>query len=354
MRLDPYGTFTFIPAMVCLLLAIQWGGTTYAWDNARIIVLLVLFAILLVVWGIIETKTPDTATVPPRIAGQRSVAFAFLYTLCIGGSMITLVYFLAIWFQAIKGVTPLKSGIMTIPLVIPNVIGAIAAGKLVGILGYYKPFMVASSALLAIGNGLITTFNTHTNHAKWIGYLVIVGLGQGMGMQQGVLAAQAVLSDRDAAVGSAMIMLAMTLGGAIFVAVGQSVFTNHLAGLVENIPGINKELIINTGAAEIRKVVTDPGQLHAVIAAYNSAVNSAFEVVLAISCLSMIGAVGVEMKNIKSKKTQARNKMATGASTPSGEEDTVEKGEAAVTGISPPTAEEEKKPENLKDGEVKV
>ena len=338
--------------MVCLLLAVQWGGTNYAWDNARIIALLVLFAVLFIIWSIIETKTPDTATVPPRIACQRSVAFAFLFTFCIGGTLITLVYFLPIWFQAIKGVTPLKSGYMTTPLVIPQVIGAVAAGKLVGTFGYYKPFMIASGALLAIGCGLITTFNTHTNHAKWIGYQVFVGLGMGFGMQQGVLATQTVLSDRDAKVGSSMIMLALTLGGTIFLAIGQSVFTNHLAQLVSNIPGINKELIINTGAAEIRKVITDPAQLHAVIEAYDSAVNSAFKVVLAVSCLAMVGAVGVEMKSVKHKKNQAGNKAAKAAATAPGQEGKLEKGEAAVTGTSTPTAEEETKLESLEDGKV--
>ena len=35
--LDPVGNFIFVPAIICLLLALQWGGVQYAWSNARII-----------------------------------------------------------------------------------------------------------------------------------------------------------------------------------------------------------------------------------------------------------------------------------------------------------------------------
>lgn len=41
------GTLSFIPAIVSLLLALQWGGSKYAWNDGRIIALFVLFGILI-------------------------------------------------------------------------------------------------------------------------------------------------------------------------------------------------------------------------------------------------------------------------------------------------------------------
>src|ERR1700760_1547865 len=45
-QLDPLGNLVFFPGIVCLVLALQWGGTTYSWRNARIIVLLILCGVL--------------------------------------------------------------------------------------------------------------------------------------------------------------------------------------------------------------------------------------------------------------------------------------------------------------------
>ncbi|KAJ7130999.1 hypothetical protein C8R44DRAFT_871546 [Mycena epipterygia] len=40
-QFDPWGTLVFIPAIICLLLSLQWGGSQYSWGNGRIIALLV-------------------------------------------------------------------------------------------------------------------------------------------------------------------------------------------------------------------------------------------------------------------------------------------------------------------------
>lgn len=46
LSLDPLGLVTFMPSIICVLLALRWGGTTYAWSSWRIILLLVLFPLL--------------------------------------------------------------------------------------------------------------------------------------------------------------------------------------------------------------------------------------------------------------------------------------------------------------------
>lgn len=49
-RFDLIGTLILIPWIICLLLALQWGGSQYSWNSWRIILLLVLFAVLFVIW----------------------------------------------------------------------------------------------------------------------------------------------------------------------------------------------------------------------------------------------------------------------------------------------------------------
>ncbi len=48
-----------IVALVPMLLAFTWGGRNYGWNSIQIIGLLVFSVIMLVVFGIIETKVKD-------------------------------------------------------------------------------------------------------------------------------------------------------------------------------------------------------------------------------------------------------------------------------------------------------
>jgi hypothetical protein len=121
-QLDPIGTLFFMPGVICLLLALQWGGSTYAWHSTRIVALFVLAGILLLSFIAIQIYKQENATVSPRIIMQRSIASGFYYAFCIGSAMMILVYFIAIWFQAIEDISAYKSGIRMIPLVLALVI----------------------------------------------------------------------------------------------------------------------------------------------------------------------------------------------------------------------------------------
>lgn len=61
---------------------------------------------------------------------------------------------------------------MNLPAILGLVIVSMLAGGLVTYFGYYTPFMLLSSVLMAIGAGLLSTFETTTGHAAWIGYQV--------------------------------------------------------------------------------------------------------------------------------------------------------------------------------------
>ena len=324
-QLDPIGTVVFISSIVCLLLALQWGGSTYPWKDGRIIALLVLFAVLISVFIAIQHWKQETATVPPRIIQKRSIAAGMWSQFCVGSSMLTMVYYVPIWFQAIKGVSAIRSGIDTLPMIMSLVVASIMAGALVQRLGYYVPFMIANGIIMSIGAGLITTFTPSTNHPKWIGYQIIFGFGLGLGMQQANLAAQAVLSRRDASTGIALIMFCQQLGGAVFVSIGQNVFSNELIRGLRPISGINPATVVKTGATEIRNVV-DVRFLSQVRAAYNGALTKTFTAALAMAALSIIGALCMEWKNIKKVKQGPPGGVPAGPDRPGPDE--AEKGQA--------------------------
>ena len=228
--LDPLGTLIFIPCVVSCLLALQWGGSQYPWNDARIIVLFIISGLLLITWAGIQVWMGNDATVPLHIASQRSIIAGIWWEVCLSAVLYTLAYFLPIWFQAIKGASAWKSGVMLIPLLLGMIVTSIVTSILVTVFGYYVPAMIASSIFVSIGAGLLTTFQTTTGHSKWIGYQILLGAGLGMGMQQPLICVQTVLKLQDVPVGSSLLLLMQSLGGCIFLAVADNAFLNQLIG----------------------------------------------------------------------------------------------------------------------------
>lgn len=304
-QLDGLGIFFFLPAVICLLLALQWGGSTYEWGSGRIIALLVLAGLLAAAFVAVQILRPDTATIPPRIFFQRSIMAGFYSTICVGASMMIFVYYLPVWFQAIENVSAVDSGIRLLPLVLSMVVASIMSGALTARIGYYTPFIIFGVVLLSIGAGLLTTLQVDTSEGRWLGFQIIYGFGMGCSFQAPNLAAQTVLPTRDVPVGTSLMIFSQLLGGAIFTSVGSNLLTSELLTRTAGIAGVTPEQILSSGATQL--VATVPaGSLPAVLSAYNESLRVVFRVGLIMTCLTIFGALSLEWRSVKSKKKAAQ------------------------------------------------
>ncbi|KAL9038867.1 MAG: hypothetical protein Q9214_005111 [Letrouitia sp. 1 TL-2023] len=299
-QLDALGTSLLVPGVVCLLLALQWGGQTYAWSNGRIIALLTLMGVLLIAFVPVQIFLPTTATLPPRLFKQRSVVAGFWQTICVGSGNYIFVYFLPVWFQSIKGVSAVQSGIRLLPLMLSIVVGSIAGGVTTPKFGYYTPFAILGSCIMSVGAGLLTTLQVNTGEGKWIGYQVVYGIGLGLCFQVPNLAAQTVLPKNDVPIGLALMLFGQLLGAAVFVAVGENVLGNQLVKKLSGTPGFDSNLVTSSGATSIIDSLP-ADQRDTVLVAYNEALRKVFQVGLIISCLTVLGAVSLEWKSILKK-----------------------------------------------------
>ncbi|KAK5217450.1 hypothetical protein LTR72_009567 [Exophiala xenobiotica] len=300
-RVDIPGTLVFIPCIVCLLLALQWGGQKYAWSDGRIIALFVVFGVLLAVFIAIQIWRQEAATVPPRIMKMRTIAAAMFYAFCLGASFMLIVYYISIWFQAIKGDSAIRSGISTLPFILALVVASMLSGVFVTKIGYYMPSIIAGGILTPIGAGLFTMFTTHTAHPMWIGVQVLYGFGVGLGLQQTNIAAQAVLDKKDQPTGVSVVFFGQGLGGTISVAMGQNILDNKLISGLSGVNGIKPQDIATTGATDLRNVFTAE-QLPMVLKVYNHSLVVVFYVGLAFALCALMGGVFMEWKSVKKPK----------------------------------------------------
>lgn len=299
---DPIGTVVFMPAIVCLLLALQWGGTTYAWNSGRVIALFVVFAVLIAIFLFIQWRQQDNATVPPRVMKMRTVWSGSVFAAATGAAFFSGIYFLPLWFQAVKGSSAVDSGIMNLPTLISVVLFSLVAGVIVSLVGYYTPFMLIGTVLMSVGYGLISTFKPDTGSGVWIGYQILAGAGVGFGMQQPLMAVQAVLNDKDLPTGTAVVVFTQTLGGSLFVSVSQNVFSNKLVEYVHDYaPGLDPATVLSAGATGVQKVI--PSEfLDGVTLAYNDALMQTFLVSAALAATTIVGSGFMEWRSVKGKK----------------------------------------------------
>jgi hypothetical protein len=304
LNLDPLGTLLFMPSIVSLLLALEWGSTRQHWDDPDIIVLLATFGVLFTAflgWQYATRKT--TATVPSRILRQRSVACGCVSQFGVGAAMLTCALYVPLWFQAIKGDDAMQSGIRTIPLVLSVVVGAIVSGAAVQKIGYYTPFMITGSIMLSVGTGLLTTWSVRSTKGAWIGYQAVLGIGVGFTMQHPNLAIQIALPREDVPTGTALLSLFQTLGGALFASVGQNLFLKNFLGRLKTIEGIHIERVLKAGATELKSRVSGKN-LSQVLDAYNFALTQGpFMVCLIVACFTVPAALGMEWLSVKGKDT---------------------------------------------------
>jgi hypothetical protein len=279
-----------------------------------VIILLVLAGLLLLGFAMVQVFLPKTATIPPRIFMQRSIAAGFFATLCIGSQMMIFsefpsnlisqiftnsgpAYYLPIWFQAIQGVSAVDSGFRILPTVLSVVVASLSTGILVKRIGYYTPFMILGVCFMSIGAGLLTTLHVDTSTPKLIGYQILYGWGMGSVSQAPNLAAQTVLTKKDIPIGASLMFFSQLLGGTIFVSVAQNMINSQLLHRLSSVPGFSAENILNSGATSLTNL--PPSIKTTVLIAYNESIRTVFRVGLILVCLTMLGALSMEWLSVK-------------------------------------------------------
>ena len=207
-----------------------------------------------------------------------------------------------IYFRAVKEVSASKSGVLVLPTVVALTISLLFSGSAVSIVGYYAPFMVLTSILTPIATGLLTTLEVDAVLARLICYQALFGFGSGIGYQGPQSAAQTVLSPHDAAIGIALMQFANSFGPAVFVSVAQTIFTGRLvADLEAYAPRLNASSLVKMGLADLKEHV-GPGNLAGALLGYDRALMQTFYLGVGLTCLSLVGSVGMEWRSVKPKK----------------------------------------------------
>ena len=79
LQMDLLGGFTIMAAVICYLLALQWGGVTKSWSEPSVIGTFVGFGLLLIIFGLVEWYMGDRALLQGAILGRREILVNCIY-----------------------------------------------------------------------------------------------------------------------------------------------------------------------------------------------------------------------------------------------------------------------------------
>jgi len=308
--MDFPGSALVMGASLCLLLALQYGGQTHAWNSSIVIGLLVGSVLIWALLIAAELYQGELAMLTPRLMRTRSVWISAIWGFFFAGSYFAVLYYLPIYFQSIDNTSAVGSAVRNIPFIAMFCIGTLGSGRIITKTGIAAPYMPVSSVIITISSALLYTLGIGSSTGKWVGFQILAGFGFGIGLQIPVIIVQAHAAPADMAVVSAIIIFARSMGATFMLAAAQAGFTNQLKHrLASTAPDVDRTLVLATGATDIRHVFSGADVI-GIVRAYEWGIKVAFAIVIAASGVSVLFSLCTKWDNINKKKEQPKDTKA--------------------------------------------
>ena len=229
-EIDYMGTILICGAYVAGVMAINFGGTVYAWNSARIIALFVTSGVLFILFGTQQSlpilTTPERRIFPLEFLKSKTMLSLFAATACGSTATFLPIYFIPLFFQFVRNASALDAGVHLLPFVCVLVFMCVANGGIMSATGYYMPWFLGGGILTVVGDALLYTVNESSSKSSIYGYTVLSGIGAGGFVQAAFSVAQARVKPESIPVAIGFITCAQVGGATISLAIANAVFLN--------------------------------------------------------------------------------------------------------------------------------
>lgn len=226
-EIDYLGAALIVGGVSLLLLLLSLGGKEFEWGSAEIVGMAIGSAVLLAL-AIVQERRAAEPIIPPRLFSIPTFRITSLAGFIVGVAMFGAIVYLPQYLQIVKGQSPTRSGLLTIPLMVGLMALSIGSGRIITQTGRYKIFPVVGLIVVAVGLGLFTQLGVDTPLPVAGAYMLVLGAGLGMVMQVLVLAVQNAVEHRDLGTATSAATFFRSMGGALGVAVFGALLSDRL------------------------------------------------------------------------------------------------------------------------------
>ena len=216
-RIDGLGAGLLVIATSILLLALNWGGSTYPWFSSEILGLL---ACSIMFWALFALRLLRTAeplislevlSNPIVLAGTLSMFL--LQAANIGASV-----YLPVYLQSVVGLSVSGSGTAMLGLLLGTVAGATFSGRMIPRFVHYKRIAMIGITLAIVSLGVLGAIAGHASLLEVEILTTLVGLGGGTTFPVATVSVQNAVDRAHLGVATGVLTFLRTLGGALGVA----------------------------------------------------------------------------------------------------------------------------------------
>jgi EmrB/QacA subfamily drug resistance transporter len=205
-------------------------GPEDGWRATRIVVALVLAAVFLLAFALIESLSRDPL-MPVRLFGNRSLISGMAITFIYMGTFGALPYFLTVLFQSVQGYSGLQTGLA---FIVPSVaiftgtqLGARLANRMATRSTLVVGFLIGIVGTLALAPAAFVG----APYAYIVPGLVVSGIGQGIVWTAMWIAAASGVAHHEQGIASGMASTTLNVGNAIGIAVLVAFANRGIGGL---------------------------------------------------------------------------------------------------------------------------
>jgi EmrB/QacA subfamily drug resistance transporter len=237
--IDYLGAGLIAAGVSSILIWVTLAGHTFAWWSWETVAMVGGGIAVLVLAVVVELRAEEPV-LPLNLFKDRTFSLAVVASLAVGVAMFGTSVFLSQYMQLARGKTPTESGLLTIPMIGGVLIASTIAGQFISRTGKWKAWLVTGSFMVAVGLALMGTIRFDTSFLLVSLYMLVLGAGVGMVMQNLVLIVQNSVDVRQLGAASAGVAFFRTLGGTIGVsALGAVLGTAVATYTKEGIPALD-------------------------------------------------------------------------------------------------------------------
>lgn len=252
LQFDVWGT-VFFAVFVTPILLVLYQLQRFAIDRIWLIAVLLAVAAAALVLFLRQERRASAPLLPLGVLAQPGIWRTCAMAACIAGALISMISFLPMYLQVVRGITPAEVGFVMLPMTVGVGFGAMLTGRLISATGLTTIFPRCGLPITAAGYAFLAFYAPalKVEYLPWIFAFISIFTGSGMPVVQ--MTVQSVAGPRFLGSAAAAVQISRSMGAAFGTAlVGAVLFAtlafqdpdlaNRFAELVQRGPAILAEL----------------------------------------------------------------------------------------------------------------